>query len=300
MKKNEFNVLHYLRKSENYAALDFLASLLSGLGGNIHLIYVDERITEIEDDSRRKLAREQREETETPELEHVVNQAKTKLEEVATDFSVSSHIALGDPVEEVLDRLDRNSFDLLSLEAHGRGGFRKNILGAHVNELVQVTPLPAMVHKGEQKNCKRILIHIPNDRDRCATLVTHLTELFHGSDIAITLLTVLAEGDKKFEGYTSGEEDHLRESIENYDRDEFGYLDIARKILDDQDLEAEVSYRIGITQEEILTEAKEGRYDLIAFSPEKEDIISSLWSGDKSLNLMQEIDISFLKYLEST
>ncbi|MBS3736191.1 MAG: universal stress protein [Candidatus Bipolaricaulota bacterium] len=300
MGKSEFDVLHYLRGSKDYAALDFLASVLRGKGGNLQLIYVDERFPDIEDDSRRKLARKQHEETEKLEAKDVVNRAKAKLRETAPNFSVSSHTALGDPVEELLGQLDRNAFDLLSLEAHGRGGFRKNILGVHVNEFVQETPIPTIVHKGEQRNCERILIHVPNDRDRCADLLTYLTELFQGSDVAITLLTILTDGGEKFEGYISGEEDYLKRSIENYDRDEFGYLDIARKILNDRDLEAEVRYRIGVTQEEILTEAKEGRYDLMAFSPKKENILSSLWSGDKSLNLMQEIDISLLKYPEST
>lgn len=298
MGKSEFDVLHYLQRSKDYTALDFLASVLKGKGGNIQLIYVDEQFSDIEDDSRQKQARRQNEGNENLKAEDVVSRAKARLEEAAPGFSVSSHIALGDPVEEVLVQLDRNDFDLLSLEAHGRGGFRKNILGAQVNELVQEAPIPTIVQKGEQRNCERILIHVPNDRDRCADLLTYLTELFQGTDTAITLLTVLTDEDEKFEGYISSEEDYLKKSIVNYDRDEFEYLDIAQIILNDRGLEAEVRYRIGAAQEEILTEAKEGRYDLMAFSPEKEEIFSNLWSGDKSLNLMQEVDISLIKYPE--
>ncbi|MCF7890105.1 universal stress protein [Candidatus Bipolaricaulota bacterium] len=299
MGKNEFTVLHHLRGAENYAALDFLASVLNGPGGHVQLVYVEERIPDIEDDSRRKLARKQCEKTERPDSEDLVNRAKERLEKIGPDFSVSFQTTFGDPVEEVLGQLGRGGYDLLSLEAHGRGGFRKNILGAHVNELVQEAPIPTMVHKGELKECERILIHVPNDRNRCAGLITYFADLFRGSEPAITFLTILEDEDEKFEGYISGEEDYLKESIENYDRDEFGYLNIARKILDENEMEAEVRYRIGDTREEILTEAKEGRYDLMAFSPEKENILSSLWSGDKSLKLMQEIDISFLKYLKS-
>lgn len=296
MSSDELSVLHSVRHSEDMVALEFLATLLSDLTGNIQLIYVKELIQEIEEESRRELAREQRKERESIEPDALLSRTKSKLEDLMPEFTVSSIIKSGDPVKEVLSRLNSNGIDILSLGAHGRGAFRKNILGAHISKLVQESRVPTLVHKGELRNCERVLIHVPNDRHRCAGLVTFLTDLFHGSDMAITFLTILADGDEKFEGYVSGEEDYLKGSIENYDREEFDYLEMARDILEKRGLEAEARYRIGDTQEEILTEAKEGRYDLVAFSPEKENALASMWSGDKSLKLMQEIDISFLKY----
>jgi len=299
MNNNEFSVMHYLRGSENSPGLYFLASLLGGRSGTIELICVEEHIPDIGDDSRRELAREQRKEYERPDPETLISRAKKTFEELRPNFSVSTHIYSGDPVEEVSNQLDREVYDLLSLEARGRGGFRRTILGVHVNELVQISPIPTLVHKGELKECEQVLIHVPNDEDRCASLVTYFADLLEGTKPVITFLSVLPDEDEKFEGYFSGEEDYLRGSIENYDREEFRYLKIARDILADRDMDAEDRYRIGNTQEEIITEAKEGRYDLMAFFPEKENILTSLWSGDKSLELMQEIDISFLKYQNS-
>ncbi|MEF8799006.1 MAG: universal stress protein [Candidatus Bipolaricaulota bacterium] len=299
MNNNQFSVLHYLRRSDNRTALYFLASLLGEFTGTIELICVEEHIPDILDDSRRELARKQREEHEPPDPETLISRAKTTLEELGPKFSVSARISSGDPVKEVLNQLDREVYDLLSLEAHGRGGFRRTILGAHVNELVQKSPIPTLVHKGELKECEQFLIHVPNDEDRCASLVTYFADLVEGTKPVITFLTVLPDEDEKFEGYFSGEEDYLKKSIKNYDREEFRYLKIARDILNDRDMDAEDRYRIGNTQEEIITEAKEGRYDLMVFFPEKKNILTNLWSGDKSLELMQEIDISFLKYQNS-
>lgn len=299
MNDNEFSVLHLLKGSENSTTLYFLASLLGERTGTIELICVEEHIPDIVDDSRRELARKQSEEREKSDPETLIARAKTTLEDLSSNFSVSTSISSGDPVEEVLNQLDRNVYDLLSVEAHGRGGFRRTILGVHVHELVQRSPVPTLVHKGELKECEQVLIHVPNDEDRCAALVTYFADLLEGTKPVITFLTVLADEDEKFEGYFSGEEDYLRESIENYDRKEFRYLKIARDILNDRDMGAEDRYRIGNTREEIITEAKEGRYDLMAFFPEKENILTNLWSGDKSLELMQEIDISFLQYQNS-
>lgn len=299
MDNDEFSVLHSVRESEDIVSLEFLASLLAELKGNIQLIYVKERIKEIEEEPRRELARKQREERESIDPDALLSRTKSKLEELVPNLTVSTIMASGDPVEEVLSHLDGGKIDMLSLEAHGRGGFRENILGAHVNKLVQNSPVPTLVHKGQLKDCERVLIHVPNDEERCVKLVNYVSNLFRGSAKTITFLSILADKDEKFEGYISGEEDYLRESIENYDREEFGYLKIAQEILEERGLEAEARYRIGSTQEEILTEAKEGRYDLMAFSPKKENVLASMWSGDKSLKLMQEIDISFLKYPES-
>lgn len=298
MDSDEFSVLHMVRESEDVVSLEFLASLLTNLKVNIQLIYVKELMPEIEEKSRRDLAREQREERESVEPDALMSRSKSKLAELMPNFRVSSLMTSGDPVEEVLSTLNDNRIDLLSLEAHGRGGFRENILGAHVNKLVKESPVPTLVHKGQLKDCERVLIHVPNEQERCANLVNYVSRLFQGTELTLTFLSILADGDEKFEGYISGEEDYLRESIENYDREEFGYLEMAQEILEERGLEAKARYRIGGTQEEILTEAKEGRYDLMVFSPEKENVLTNMWSGDKSLKLMQEIDISFLKYPE--
>ncbi len=298
MDEKEFSVLHHLRGSGENAAMDFLSSLLGSIEAGVDLMHVEERLPDINDDSRSEFVLERREEEKEVEQDQLMSKALAKLKENEPDFSISSIRTSGDPVEEVWNQLDSKDYDLLSLEAYGRGGFRKNILGAHVNELVQKSEIPTLVHKGDLRSCERALIHVPNDRERCAGLVKYFGDLFKGSGLKITFLSILPDEDEKFEGYISAEEDYMKESIEDYDREEFGYLELAEEILEERDMEAEVRYRVGDIQEEILTEAREGRYDLMGFFSEEESFLTNLWTGDKSLKLMQEIDISLLKYAE--
>jgi len=300
MEENEVSVLHHLQAAvEDNLALKFLGSILQGRSGKVDLLYVEEVLGEIADEKRRKLAQEQQEQGQkpAPREEDTLTRVEEKVKQFLPECIVSTSSVAGDPVEEVLDQLERKSYDLLSLEAYGRGGFRKNILGAHVNKIVQESLVPTLVHKGELAACKRVLVHVPNDRGRCTRLITYLADLFRASRPTITFLVILPESQEKFEGYISGEEERLLESIDNYDREEFKYLDIAREIMAERGIKGEARGRIGQVPEEILAEAKEGRYDLMAFFPEEPNILTSLWSGDESLKTMRDIDISFLKFV---
>jgi len=297
MNTENITVLHHLRANKkSNSELGFLASILSGKAGKIDMMYVEEVLARITDEARRDLAEEQRIKEERPAPEEVLSLARQKMSETLHEFQLNTISPAGDPVELVLNRLKDEKYDLLSLEAYGKGGFRKNILGAHVNKIVSKSPIPTLVHKGELDSCERVLIHVPNDRERSTNLTNYLANLLEGSKPAITFLVILSEKGEKFEGYISGEEEYLEESLENYAREEYGYLDLAQEIISERGIDADVRYRTGEIQEEILAEAKEGRYDMLAFSPEKQNILTSMWSGDKSLELIRDLDISVLKF----
>ena len=297
MTDGKLSVLHHIRAySKNSAGIEFLASILKGKTGTLDLLYVEEILEDIEDDSRRDLAEEQKPEKEKPSAEKIISNTRTAMSELLPEFNLSSISTSGDPAEEVLTLGTQKDYDLLSLAADRKGGFKNSILGAHGNKIVKASTIPTLVHKGELDSCERLLIHIPNDRERCTDLVTYLTDLFEGSKPAITFLVILSKESEKFEGYTSGEEEYLKESLENYAREEYSYLDMAQEIINERGLEADVRYRAGEITEEILTEAREGRYDLMAFSPEKQNILNSLWSGNKFLEVIKEIEVSVLKF----
>lgn len=297
MVNEKINVLHHLQITpEGNVILRFLSSILEGKGGVVDLICVEEVLADINDGGRRELAGEQQEQSATAPAKEMIKRAREELQTLTPRFSLNPLLASGDPVEEILAQLERKHYDLLSLQAYERGMFKKSVLGPHVNEIVQRTTVPTLVHKGELASCERVLIHIPNERQRCTNLVTYLANLLEAADPAITFLVILSESSEKFEGYTSGEEEYLLKSMENYAREEFGYLDTAEAIMESHGVDTEVRHRIGETSEEILKEAKEGRYDLLAFAPEKPNVLKSLWSGDKALKVMQDVGISVLKF----
>ena len=296
MKKDRISVLHHLQGIEKSEVVEnFLGSILKGKSGSLDLVFVNEILSDIDDRERRRLAEKRRKDRKLLPSKEVIKRAETNFSKYLPDYYIKSRSISGDPVNIILERIGESNYDLLSLEAYGRGGFHKNILGVHVTKIIQKSPLPTIVTKGRHNFCERVLVNIPHDKERCVKLLYFLSDILRGTDIEITLLVVVPEEKEKFVGYISSEEEELLESIENYPRDEVGYLGIAKEIMTKKGLEYEAKRRVGEVTEEIFSETKGGKYDLLAFYPGKSSIFESIWSGDKSLNMMQDIEISFLK-----
>lgn len=298
MEDRTVSVLHHLQRvPEDKTSLYFLASLLQGKRCSVDLLSVEEHPEAIDDEARKELAREQREKQTQVDVDTAMQEGKRILTEHLGQANVNVLESSGDPAREVLQMLDKRQYDLLSLAAYGRGGFRKTILGAHVNKLVRETQVPVLVHKGDISSCERILVPVPNDHDRCTKFTAFLASLLPAAKQAtITLLVIFSEEHEMFEGYTTGEQKQLIDSIENLNREELKYLDIAQQQFAEEGIETEVRGRIGDIGDQILNEAKEGRYDMMAFAPQKPNVLSSLWSGDKSLEVIRNIEISPLKF----
>jgi len=291
------NVLYYSQgREEDENALVYLKSLLNEGVDELNIIYVTEESSEVEEKRRRDLAEEQRE--QLPHVER--NEAFDKAKEIfsGTKLDVITTPASGDPVEEIEGELKEGGFNLFALTSFGRGGFSKEILGAHVKPILKQSNLPVLVHKGKLDSCERVLIHVPNDKERCLKLARYMADFLEHSRPVVTFLSILEEGHPHFDGYTSAEdEEGLAEVRRNYDIEEKEYLKEANKILSNKGIEAEIRHRIGDLTTELLKEAKEGRYDLMTFAPEKPGLFQGLWQGDTSFEIIRDVEISVLKFL---
>lgn len=293
------NVLYYSQgREEDKSALTYLRSLLSEKVDEIDIIYVTEESSEVEEKRRRDLSREQQEHFTSAESEEALEEAEDVFSE--TTINVITTSSAGDPVEEVLQKLEVKQFDLFALTAFGRGGFSKEILGAHVKPILERTSLPVLIHKGELTSCERVLMHVPNDKDRCINLANYMSRFLKHSKPSVTFLTILEEGHPRFDGYTSPEdEEGLAEVRKDYEFEEKEYLQRAKEILTKEGIEAETRHRIGDLSTELLKEAKEGRYDLMSFAPEIPGLLQNLWEGDVSFEIIRDVEISVLKFLQT-
>lgn len=293
------NVLYYSQgREEDKSALTYLRSLLSEKVDEIDIIYVTEKSSEVEEKRRRDLSREQQEHFTSAESEEALEEAEDVFSE--TTINVITTSSAGDPVEEVLQKLGVKQFDLFALTAFGRGGFSKEILGAHVKPILERTSLPVLIHKGELTSCERVLMHVPNDKDRCINLANYMSRFLKHSKPSVTFLTILEEGHPRFDGYTSPEdEEGLAEVRKDYEFEEKEYLQRAKEILTKEGIEAETRHRIGDLSTELLKEAKEGRYDLMSFAPEIPGLLQNLWEGDVSFEIIRDVEISVLKFLQT-
>ncbi|MBS3736552.1 MAG: universal stress protein [Candidatus Bipolaricaulota bacterium] len=292
------NVLYYSQgREEDKNALTFINSLLSEKVDEIDIIYVTEKSSEVEEKRRLDLAREQREHFTSVESEEALEDAKNVFSE--TTINVITTSSTGDPVEEVIYKLEEQKFDLFALSAFGRGGFSKEILGAHVKPILERSNLPVLIHKGELASCERVLMHVPNDKERCINLANYMSRFLKHSKPSVTFLSILEEGHPRFDGYTSPEdEEGLAEVRKDYEFEEKAYLQRAKEILTEEGIEAEIRHRIGGLTDELLKEAREGRYDLMSFAPEKPGLLQSLWEGNVSFEIIRDVEISVLKFLK--
>ena len=193
MTNGELSVLHHIRAfTEGGTGIEFLASILKGNTGTIDLLYVEEILEDIKDDSRRDLVEEQRPKKEKQPPKEILSRTEEKLGKLLPEFNLNSVSTSGDPAEVTLEHGMEQDYDLLSLEAYGKGGFRKSVLGAHGNKIVKASTTPTLVHKGELDSCERLLIHVPNNKERCTSLVSYLADLFEGSKPAMTFLIILS------------------------------------------------------------------------------------------------------------
>lgn len=291
------NVLYYSQgREEDQNALSYLKSMLSKSLEQLTVLYITEEISAVEGKKRRDLAKEQSKHTMNVEREETFDNADITFDDTSVELVNLS--AKGDPVEEVSKKLNDKEFDLFVLTAFGRGGFAKEILGAHVKPILKQSNVSILVRKGNIKSCERVLMHIPRDTDRCVKLARFISRLFKYSNPTVTFLSVLEEGHPHFEGYTSPEDEQgLAEVRRDYEEEEREHLNIAKKILLTEGLETEIRHRIGNLTTELTSEAREGRYDLMVFAPEKPGVLESLWHGDTSFEIIRDIEISVLKFL---
>ncbi|MBS3766191.1 universal stress protein [Candidatus Bipolaricaulota bacterium] len=292
------NVLYYSQgREEDESALVYLKSLLNERVDELNIIYVTEESSEVDEKRRRDLAEEQREQLPHVEQTEAFDKAREIFSKTKLDIITSP--ASGDPVEEIDNQLSEGDFDLFALTSFGRGGFSKEVLGAHAKPLLKKTNLPVLIHKGKLDSCERVLFHVPEDEERCVKLARFMGEFLEHSKPLVTFLSIREEGHPHFDGYTSTEdEEGLAEVRRNYDVEEEEHIKQARKVLSERGIEAELRHRIGDLTTELLKEAKEGRYDLMAFAPEKPGLFQGLWQGDTSFEIIRDVEISVLKFLD--
>lgn len=290
-------VLYYSQgREEDKKALIYLRSMLSDALDQLTIFHITEEISAVDEKKRRDLAKEQSKHLASVEREETFKNADNLFEDTSVELITGS--ATGDPVEEVTKKLRNKEFDLFSLTAFGRGGFAREILGAHVKPILERSNIPILIHKGKIRSCERVLMHVPNDKRRCINLSRFMGKLLKFSKPAVTFLSVHGEGHPHFEGYTSPEDEQgLTEVRGDYEEEERDYLATAKEILLEEGVEAEIRHRIGDMTTEMLSEAKEGRYDLMTFAPERPGVLESLWHGDTSFQVIRDVEISVLKFL---
>ena len=279
------------------AALKFFKCMIGNMEANIDMIYVSEHLSAVENEKRRKLAEEQRFQKDILGSEEALKKGEEII--ISENISVKKFALEGDPVEELDWLVKKENYDLIAVTTFRRGGFTKDVLGVHVKKLVQQLEVPLLVHKGEVEMCSGVLIYIPSkiaNEKHFLEFIRYMADLLKKSKPSITFLSVMEENQHRFEGYTSSEDPYMEKAVEDYEREGIKNIEKAQKIFKDNGLESDIRHRRGKAIQGLIDEAKEGRYDMMAFAPSEPGLLENLWQGDESFEVVRDIEIAVLKF----
>ncbi len=294
----KLKVLYYNQGAvADEAALRFFKCMIGDSEAEIDMIYVSEQPSEVENERRRELAKEQRLNRDVLESE----EALKKGEELITSdkISVKKFSLGGDPVEELEWMVNKKDYDLFAVTTFRRGGFTKDVLGVHVKKLVQQLEIPLLVHKGEVEICNGVLIYVPSEigsEKHFLEFIRYMADMLKESNPSVTFLSVMEEDQHRFEGYTSSEDPYMEKVVEEYDREGAENIRKAQEIFEENGLDSDVRQRRGKAIKGLIDEAKEGRYDMMAFAPSEPGLLENLWQGDESFEVVRDIEIAVLKF----
>lgn len=91
---------------------------------------------------------------DSPSVDDLAEQADDHVDRAATtvtdcDVECVSATATGDPAEEIVDYTDDHGLDMIVMGTHGRGGFRRAVVGSVTDEVVRTAPAPVLTVRAE-------------------------------------------------------------------------------------------------------------------------------------------------------
>ncbi len=179
-------------------------------------------------------------------------------------YPVSVKLRPGLPVEQILAEADEGNYDMVVVGIHGRGKFRRGQVGRTTRHLVHYTRIPLLVVPRERSTLKRILIctaaEKPGEVD--AYVGGHLAQITGAS---VTILHVMSQipltPEARIEYLAANAETLLKSDVR-----EGVHLRRMLGILASLGVDPALctpKVRHGLVLDEVLSEAREGDYDLV-------------------------------------
>lgn len=187
------------------------------------------------------------------------------LASVAEDLAqaglpVEVRVEVGDPERIVMAELEREPYDLVAIGALGGKRSRRALINSVGMRIVERAESSLLLIKGNRPDLSRVLI-CTSGTEHGRPAVWAGSALACGAEAQATVLHVVHALPAMYAGLEQMEEtlDELLES----DSDRARELQWAARVLTDECEISEIRLRRGIADDEILTEAREGDFDII-------------------------------------
>jgi nucleotide-binding universal stress UspA family protein len=174
---------------------------------------------------------------------------------------IETLIRRGNAAEEILEETEQSHYDLVVVGSRGRRGVTRFLLGSTAARLARYCPAPVLIAKGRRRNLKKILVCTGGSEagEKDTLLAGGIAALTGASVTVLHVMSQLALGpDVDVSDLESSSGALLRSDCR-----EGVHLRKDLQILKDLSVSGEAKVRHGLVIDEILTESREGDYDLI-------------------------------------
>ncbi len=174
---------------------------------------------------------------------------------------IETLIRRGHAAEEILEETEENEYDLVVVGSRGRRGITRFLMGSTAARLARYCPSPVLIVKGTRRSLRSILVCTAGAEsgEKDTELAGRIAALTGATIIA---LHVMSQLPLNLDVDAHDLECSTRALLTS-DAREGVHLRKALRILKNLEVEAEAKVRHGLVVDEILTEAKEGDYDLV-------------------------------------
>jgi len=179
--------------------------------------------------------------------------------EMLPDVSVETRIRVGDPVKQILAEVRDGDYDMMVMGARQGGGLKQQLLGSVAQKIVRRVPTSVLVAREVGTGLERILI-CTSGNDVAEPVIEIGNWLAEATHAQATLLHVTDTAPGMYTGLREIEETLPR--LLQSDTSIARHLRRGAEILERCHVPTELKLRRGIAADQILSEAREGDYDL--------------------------------------
>ena len=180
--------------------------------------------------------------------------------EMLPDVMIETRIRVGEPVRQILAEVRDGDYDMMIMGARQGGGLRQQLLGSVAQKIVRRVPTSILVARRVGQSLERILI-CTGGKDVAEPVIEMGARLAQATAAQAILLHVTSAAPGMYTGLREIEETlpKLLQSNTSIAR----HLHRGSDVLEQRQVATEMRLRQGVAADQILSEAREGNYDLL-------------------------------------
>lgn len=222
----------------------------------------------------------------SPQKEAASEDIQTTADELrANDISVTIYHRPGFTGQTLLEQADVIDYDLIVLGSRGRRGIRRLLAGSRACRILGGAATSVLVVKGRERGGIDDILVCSAAGPASKETVHFAARLAHALEASVTLLHVMSQVALEERAKGADLEAEAQELMERNAREGLHLQDMLG-ILQDEAVEAEVLVRHGLVVDEILSEAKNGHFDMLIIGAHTTQDLTGLLSSNLSRRIM--------------